>query len=414
MMVKLKKLFFFTLIFICFLFVNIIYPVYAAEGHTLSKDNVTIECIYSDGGLYTASYVGKAKSGELETSKFTVNRTAYNIDGVDNNSSNSGSASRIINYPHLDEFRCQNTMYHARIKFSSGNEDNNDEEDTPVDYYKFATPITCDDTAAGENFWSWYYGNSAYKCIGVEVKDSGKHKLLSERIHMQYTAPHPVSEVYYVKRATQAAGTDVYVTVMVYDNVVLLKNGDRITYLEGGDIFKGVVRNEEDNTLNKDVPEHIWLNEPEPQVTTNSASNISYRFLDGQISYSLSQAKDSTHTQEFELTDEIVDGNGGSNDELCTKILPETSKVLKNVIKWSQIMVPILLIVLTGVDIGKIVVSGNIDEELPKRKKVITIRFIVAVVFFFLPLFIRVMTNWLTTSGANYSDNIKYIDCLFK
>ena len=51
--------------------------------------------------------------------------------------------------------------------------------------------------------------------------------------------------------------------------------------------------------------------------------------------------------------------------------------------------------------------AGNIEEELPKRKKSIVIRLIVMIAFFFLPLIVQLIVS--LAEGVNILD----VSCLF-
>jgi len=95
------------------------------------------------------------------------------------------------------------------------------------------------------------------------------------------------------------------------------------------------------------------------------------------------------------------------NTSVC-ELLPETAVVLADIISWARYIVPAFLIILTGIDISRIVVSGNIEEELPKRKKTIFIRLIVAAVFFFLPIIVQLLLSIVTE--YDYGD----ISCIWK
>jgi hypothetical protein len=72
-----------------------------------------------------------------------------------------------------------------------------------------------------------------------------------------------------------------------------------------------------------------------------------------------------------------------------------------------QVLVPALTIVLTGIEIGRIVVAGNLEEELPKRKKSIIVRGIIMVTFLFLPLITQLIIN--LAEGVE----ILNVSCLF-
>ena len=93
--------------------------------------------------------------------------------------------------------------------------------------------------------------------------------------------------------------------------------------------------------------------------------------------------------------------------------MPNTVIILKQIIGAMQIMVPVLLIILTAVEIGRIVVAGNLEEELPKHKKSIVVRFVVAVAFFFLPLLINLFLRLMYANGFEVIQ-ISDIDCLFR
>ena len=95
--------------------------------------------------------------------------------------------------------------------------------------------------------------------------------------------------------------------------------------------------------------------------------------------------------------------------------MPNSAKYIKWIIQGAQILVPIILIALIAFDISKIVMSGqNFEEELPKQRKKIITRIVVALVFFFLPVAVSIIINLLKTSGGTNVDLIKQIDCLFR
>jgi len=98
-----------------------------------------------------------------------------------------------------------------------------------------------------------------------------------------------------------------------------------------------------------------------------------------------------------------VDKSAGS---FCDKY-PNVAFVLIDIIQIMQIIIPGLVIVLTGIEIGRIVVAGNLEEEMPKRKKSMIIRGIVMIAFFFLPYFTQVIIA--LAEGVSILD----VNCLF-
>lgn len=401
---------FFLFIF-SFLFINVV-DANAITLNNLQMKDLTLECIYSDGGLYTSSFSGTDDNGN---DKYTVNRTSYNLEGVDNNTANKGSSTYIVNSLYVGN-KCKESLYVSSINLAAETEadEESGDSDSPVNFHKFGSRLEPDDIGASNSWWDYLWPGRGGDADKVEDADQIKYNLVSERYDLKSDAPEPNAIVYYVQKAEQVAGQNKYVAIMIYDNVILMKKDDRVTRLEGEfSLYQGVTRNSDD-TLSKEVPEEIYINSPEPQASTNTSSTVSYRFFDNQKTFSVSKTKDSTHVNKYTLTDDVSDSDLEKGNALCDEILVNTSPYLKQVIKGIQILVPVFLIILTALDIGKIVLTGNIDEELPKRKKIILARFVVAIVFFFLPLFINMMTDWLIDSGAENADSIEYINCLFE
>ena len=73
--------------------------------------------------------------------------------------------------------------------------------------------------------------------------------------------------------------------------------------------------------------------------------------------------------------------------------------------------IPVIVIILTALDLGKMVIAGNLDEMLPKKKKLIAIRLLLMIIFFFAPLLSRIIISLLNDTGVI---NIGKIDCIFK
>lgn len=89
-------------------------------------------------------------------------------------------------------------------------------------------------------------------------------------------------------------------------------------------------------------------------------------------------------------------------------VIPKTAVWIALIINYAQIIIPILLIGLTAFDLSRIVLNDNIEEELPKKKKIIFVRLGVAVAFFFIPLFIKLVIN--DSYGTDFGD----VSCLFE
>lgn len=93
-------------------------------------------------------------------------------------------------------------------------------------------------------------------------------------------------------------------------------------------------------------------------------------------------------------------------DSFCDKYT-NTAYVLADIINLAQILVPVFVLVLTSIDIARIVIAGNLEEELPKRKKSLIIRLVIMISFLFLPTITKLIIS--LASGVTILD----VECLF-
>jgi hypothetical protein len=191
----------------------------------------------------------------------------------------------------------------------------------------------------------------------------------------------------------------------------LYRNGKLVSSF---DVYEFIAKGTFNSNVKLEDNDVIYLNNPEANSYLDSSSVTSYYYAAGQVRYTLSESASDTNNRKFVLFNVGLGMGDAPDTELCDAIMPETSKVLKRVIKIAQILIPVLLIGLTSFDVGKIVLAGNIEEELPKQKKKIMGRFIAAVVFFFLPMLVMLLINMIKDSGFVNGDDIKQISCLFE
>ena len=93
----------------------------------------------------------------------------------------------------------------------------------------------------------------------------------------------------------------------------------------------------------------------------------------------------------------------------CSAILDEDLvNVIKLVLKWVRILVPILLILLIAVDLSQAVISQEQDAIKKATSKVIK-RAIAALGLFFIPLFVSLMLDWMG-DAVRSSDGKIYFD----
>ena len=97
----------------------------------------------------------------------------------------------------------------------------------------------------------------------------------------------------------------------------------------------------------------------------------------------------------------------------CPQELADILSIVKWVISIICWAVPIVLIVLTILDIAKIVTAGNIDDKLKKEVTgKITTRLIFAVIIFLVPTIVRLLFNFVPVvkddnssfAGATWKD----------
>lgn len=367
----------------------------------LDFKSYTLECIYEDGGLYTEEWSAGRE-------KIIDSRTTYNLVGASKSDSNKGGSSVFVDKLGrtltTDQEGSKETTYCAsKLHSADLTSDNN----ISMSFYKFDGRLECEkdncsDFQLDQGGWCWFWGCAGGTSAGITAAENQKfYNLVSERYLLSDDYPEPNKTLYYVMPAEQKIGTAAYVRIYIYDNIVLLVKDGRATRID--DSKKSIVEN---------APDTLYLNSPEPIPVSDSSSVINYKFNKDQVKYSISTSPDATHKLKFTKTDNIPDSDETSGS-LCTERLKNTSPVLKSIIQWSQILLPALVIILTAFDIGKIVISGNVEEELPKRKKTIINRAIILVVFLFLPLLVKVLLKLVKTSGSDIAKNIEYIDCLF-
>lgn len=292
-----------------------------------------------------------------------------------------------------------------------------------------------------------------YKRAGFKAANgmpfSFKYHLQSERVYFNdYVTP--IEEIGFKAEGIQATSTPEYVRIMKYltpsKKTILLAEKDSIITPISTSILKEFSLDAlypHGKVANYSTPEgenvrYMCFSESVKSMTTNknksayTFSSIRHSML-GEYSngYLLLAPKDYTDSDKYknlikqtgiDYLDRKCRTEGytfyvetelqpfsppiSTGTSIC-KVIPETAVWIALIINYLQLLVPIFLIVLTAIDISKIVINGNLEEELPKRRKLIIVRFIVAVSFFFIPLIIKVVIN--DSYGTDFGD----VSCLF-
>lgn len=88
----------------------------------------------------------------------------------------------------------------------------------------------------------------------------------------------------------------------------------------------------------------------------------------------------------------------------CTNLIPLINLVKKGIIPIIQIGIPIILIILGMLDLGKAVVASK-EDEIKNAQKMLIKRAIYAVAIFFVVLIVQLVFGLLGSAGTEYEQN---------
>ena len=99
------------------------------------------------------------------------------------------------------------------------------------------------------------------------------------------------------------------------------------------------------------------------------------------------------------------------DNEMCTNLLPLIRLIKNGIIPLVQIGIPIILIILGMLDLGKAVVASK-EDEIKNAQKMLIKRAIYAVAIFFVVLIVQVVFGLLGSAGDDYEDKgNNWLDC---
>lgn len=384
------KLFLFVFLLIGLFFSsNLVVFARPDDGFSTTTDldwkKTTITCTYSDGSAFTYEY--SKTDGE-----FIVNRESSSVSGSSRTS--QGAYGSIAFANNNEPINTSTHMCHSNMIFgvlTTKQKVAGEKYEYETTYYKFSdsssTSFEVSDILDSTNFWTWFFalGENETWQLNNTLKST---ELVSERIDVASGAGTP-AEYYYKSEPDLKGGNTKYLTIHKYNNAIVLESPDATTLIDQG----------------SSLDDTIYVNDPSAKYTQSSSGYVvSY----DAVRYQLGSGTKYTRT----LTDES--GDGDNRNELCTTIMPNTSLVLKRIINIIQLLAPVLLIILCALDLGKIVMAGKLDDELPKQRSKIIRRFIVAVAIFFLPLIVHLLVQFIINANdGKVSEQIQQIDCLF-
>lgn len=422
-----KKTFYLLLTILIFSLTTNVYAGYAegtdgaggAGGSGCAPEPYELECVYGTGVVVT---VTNGTCGLLANIKEYPSAQTITIEGdpISNISLfNCDGDCPNENLDRMVNFTCPNDI--SIWKILEGKEENGEWRtiNKVIYSYRFFYGGDTSKTITGyyNQFklspWWWFddEGLSITRVITLKSNTPIKKRrtdspeeiipLVAERLYVVGDLNESDYSFSYKNVSTEAIGSSKYIQLLKRT-----KNGTTTYFAKRGKNITSV------SVSGSDLEEHMCFKEVrEEQDTTRADYVIKYsdsrhrmkaatKQSDG--SYTCSAGYELYQREEQVCRVDAVDKKPSFCDEYGN-----TAVVLIQIINIMQIVVPALVIILTGIEIGRIVVAGNVEEELPKRKKMITVRIIIMIVFLFLPVIVNLIINLLEDK------TIYDVSCLF-
>ncbi|MBE6151402.1 MAG: hypothetical protein E7162_06295 [Firmicutes bacterium] len=413
-----KILFLITLMFL-------ILPMHIKAAKIQTGD-VSLECVYENGITAEIYYDGTTYGVDIDDFNLaraitppyqTSNIVVYNEATAAKNALKAVSCPSTIHYMVTNQWdddgnSLQYIVYTLnQSDMNSWIEGLNDDTKGKEDYFGFSA------TGAGSKAFLIRNDTPLSKRLGIWGRDGKrtdfKFYLVAERINFDnYVEPN--LQWAFKSEGAQAASTPEYFMVSNYTKDdgstfnVAEKDGEttnfNMSFATSAEENKRGVCFQASQKLTETEKNSIKFKFTRKNHTSSSATRFGLETTDEYIRNYMDCPTGYTLYISINLDDYPVQQKKGTS--IC-EVIPETAVWIALIIKYLQFLVPILLIVLTGLDISKMVLAGDIEEELPKKKKLILARFIVAVVFFFVPLIIGLVIN--DQYGTDFGD----VSCLW-
>lgn len=386
------------------LFLMFVFMPFIVNAETyITSNNAEIECIYGNG-IVVGLKSGNEPSVYVDT--YSGLSATYQIKGEQVNDLN------IVDYDQtlkvLENFTCPSVVYVWRVKATG------DSDKTLRDFYNFETTDSngeeVKELLKAKSGW-WIFSSEANEIVEIEAQpaldriddeDYGlKVPLVGERIYITGDLNDSAYYLNYVNKATQAFGNNKYLQVIRYAK-------DSVKYfVKRGNVMTSVMDSDAVSALKKG-DKYLCLKESTVE-SDSSRADAGYKFssIKHEIKFVGSDDVCPTSYVKYEIADVVCKISGTADKESFCDKYSNTAKVLIKIIQAMQIIVPVVVIVITCIDIFKLVVSGDIVEELPKRKKLMIVRLVVMVFFFLLPTLTKLIIS--TVENVDIMD----VSCLF-
>lgn len=396
----------------------------ATPRATIKDGDYTITCVYHNGMTIT---VTKNMISLLQATTAVGNDNSENLqlfllsNQVNTRDPDTGKITSYKTGGFLKDYKCPTKLYAYYVE--DGAFDKIDTSKTTaalledVDNYLFSTSEDVGTDETGEDD-GWFSDSELIE----RDEDTAKRDtyLISESADLLSSKEVTICDYKAYIEGEEGATSAATLSLYLFDNITFASLGNYITPLDFENEFKDEPR---DVALKScpnrgDVESLLYINSPQPDTSIgNNAPNVLTSYT-SSIRYYISNDEDSCRDNNdsqacsaFVFLGERHGGSEDSEGRLCERLGGELVAIIQEIVGIMQIVVPGLVIVLTGIDIGKLVVNGNLDEELPKKKKTIIIRFIVMIIFLFLPFITDVIIGLLKDAGLI---GIEYVECIFR
>jgi len=382
-----------------------------AVGAYLEQGDFTVSCVYHNGMAITVSktdiYFSQASTSTGVD--YSENMQLFLLSNQRNKrSSLNGKITQYNSGNFLVDGKCPRRLYAFSVEDNSLDDVVQEGLMAPLiedaDNYLYSTSfaLSTDETGEDTDFLS---GKD------ITTKESSRDTyLVSESVELTTSKKTKMCDYKAYVEGDEEGGAST-MTLYLFDNITFAVLGDYTTALESK-------VKECPNSLESEKDNPLYINDPKPTTLISNNSSVAVTQYKENIRYYISTKSsncknnnDNMECSVFKFLGERDPGKTNQEDKLCEKLGNELVEIIQEIVSIMQIVVPGLVIILTGVDIGKLVANGQIDEELPKRKKTIIIRFVVMMIFFFLPWLTDLIIGLLKDAGLI---GVEYVKCIFE
>lgn len=394
-----KPIKYFLFFIIAFFFIYTDIKVDALTSISINDNDYELVCTYSDGIQLTIS----RNDVYIQNTSFSLSSSAdsgikfYLTSDQENDLYSDSGVSTYRHAAITENGRCPSKLYVYDLPSKYDSSSSSDDDTVSTLYYSTKNGIASEVGGTRGCGFLWLG-----TCDNATQRTDLTTNLISEEVYLITGDETTICD--YQIPSESAYSNAQTISVFLYSNLTIAEvngyfstvSGDAWSSCNEGNIYINDPTQKAVADNGNGVGTGSRYNYKRFYITTSSSTCSTYNDSNACIKYSYLGTRDGNGTS----------ANGGN---VCEVLGNETVTQIKRIVNILQILVPVLTIAFSAFDIGKIVVSGNIDEELPKKKKVIIARLIVMVIFFFLPLITNLLITGLQDAGVI---GIEDINCI--